>query len=178
MWQSQGFEMRERGGKHQIKPVWFKPTELPPSPGCFLCLGRENPTWISWVNSKREQSKSLQHTKHQNGDFLMHKWCLEKSLECAGGGARLQFQPEYSCPWCQLSSVSTQQEQLSGGVKIQGQRGNSTTKRKSPTATMSKCCCSHPKFTPSALPHRELWSAVMGSWAGSLPSAEIIFLSS
>lgn len=40
---------------------------------------------------------------------------------------------------------------------------------------MSKCCCSHPKFTLSALPCRELWSAVMGSWAGSLPSAEIIF---
>lgn len=58
VWQSQGFEMRERGGKHQIKPVWFKPTELPPSPGCFLCLGRENPTWISWVNSEREQSKA------------------------------------------------------------------------------------------------------------------------
>lgn len=40
---------------------------------------------------------------------------------------------------------------------------------------MSKCCCSHPKFTLSALPCRELWSAVMGSWAGSLPSAEIVF---
>lgn len=70
--------------------------------GCFLCLERENPTWISGKNSEREQSEASNTSEWR----FLHAQMVsgEKS-----GTRWLQFQLEYSC-----SFVSTQQGTAQG----------------------------------------------------------------